>query len=114
MDIQPAERLSKLPPYLFADLRRKMAAAREKGIRVLRIDIGDPDQATPEPVVEELRRAAADAEDPDRLQFIVFEGAGHGWDQKWNNFMVVDWFDRYLIQDEPPKPRPKRQPPIMH
>jgi len=50
------------------------------------------------------------AEDPDRLQFVVFEGAGHGWDQKWNNFMVVDWFDRYLIQDEPPKPRPKRHP----
>jgi hypothetical protein len=45
--------------------------------------------------------------DPDRLQFIIFEGAGHGWDQKWNNFMVVDWFDRYLIQDEPPKLHPR-------
>ena len=50
------------------------------------------------------------AKDPDRLQFVVFEGAGHGWDQKWNTFMVVDWFDRYLIQDEAPKPRPRRVP----
>ncbi len=50
------------------------------------------------------------AKDPDRLRFVVFEGAGHGWDQKWNTFMVVDWFDRYMIQDEPPKPRPRRRP----
>lgn len=50
------------------------------------------------------------AADPERLRFIVFEGAGHGWDQKWNHFMVVDWFDRYLIQDVPPKPRPQPSP----
>jgi len=52
------------------------------------------------------------ADDPARLQLIVFEGAGHGWDPKWNTFMILDWLDRYLIQDTPPKPmpRPKEQP----
>jgi LL-diaminopimelate aminotransferase len=69
MELQPAERLRKLPPYLFADLRRKMAAARDRGIEVIRVDIGDPDLPTPEPVVAELRRAVADAADPDRHRY---------------------------------------------
>ena len=69
MEVQRSERLRKLPPYLFADLRRKMAAAREKGVKVLRIDIGDPDTPAPDPVVEELCRAAADSSDPDRHRY---------------------------------------------
>jgi len=69
MDFPTAERLNKLPPYLFADLRRKMAAARAKGIKVIRIDIGDPDIPTPDPIVDELRRAVADATDSDRHRY---------------------------------------------
>ena len=69
MDFPTAERLNKLPPYLFADLRRKMAAAREKGVKVIRIDIGDPDIPTPDPIVDELCRAAADVADPDRHRY---------------------------------------------
>ncbi len=69
MEFPTAERLRKLPPYLFADLRRKMAAAREKGIKVLRIDIGDPDQPTPDPVVEEAVRSLTDANDPARHRY---------------------------------------------
>ncbi len=69
MDVQPSERLKKLPPYLFADLRRKMKAAKEKGVNVIRIDIGDPDQPTPDPVVEELVRTVGDADDGDRHRY---------------------------------------------
>jgi len=69
MDIERAERLKKLPPYLFADLRRKMADARAKGIKVIRIDIGDPDMPTPRPIVDELRRAVADEGDTDRHRY---------------------------------------------
>lgn len=69
MDIERSQRLQKLPPYLFADLRRKMAEARKRGVKVLRIDIGDPDMPTPEPIVSELVRAARDAEDPDRFRY---------------------------------------------
>ncbi|HAU39122.1 MAG TPA: LL-diaminopimelate aminotransferase [Phycisphaerales bacterium] len=69
MEFQQAERLNKLPPYLFADLRRKMAAAREKGVKVLRIDIGDPDLPTPDPVVREMIRAVDDPGDPDRHRY---------------------------------------------
>ena len=69
MALQAAERVRKLPPYLFADLRRKMAAARERGVEVIRIDIGDPDRPTPDEIVEQLRRAVADTADPDRHRY---------------------------------------------
>ncbi|MFA6134748.1 MAG: aminotransferase class I/II-fold pyridoxal phosphate-dependent enzyme [Phycisphaerae bacterium] len=69
MEIQLSERLKKLPPYLFADLRRKAAEARAKGVKVIRIDIGDPDQPTPDPVVAELCRAINDPADPVRHRY---------------------------------------------
>jgi LL-diaminopimelate aminotransferase len=69
MEIQIAERLRKLPPYLFADLRRKIAAAKEKGIEIINLGIGDPDKPTPDPVVAELCRAIADTSDPDRQRY---------------------------------------------
>jgi dienelactone hydrolase len=47
------------------------------------------------------------AADPDRLQMIVFEGAGHGWDQEWNDEIITDWLDRYLIRETPPTPHPR-------
>lgn len=69
MNVQPPERLRKLPPYLFADLRRKIAAARERGVEVITLGIGDPDRPTPDPVVEELCRAVRDTADPDRHRY---------------------------------------------
>lgn len=53
-----AERLSRVKPYLFAELRRKIAQAREAGIDVISLAIGDPVEPTPAPVIEELCAAA--------------------------------------------------------
>ncbi len=69
MEVQLAERLNKLPPYLFADLRRKIAAARERGVEVINLGIGDPDRPTPDPVVDELCRAISDASDANRHRY---------------------------------------------
>ncbi len=69
MELPVAQRLEKLPPYLFADLRRKMAAVREKGIRVITLGIGDPDQPAPDPIVKELIRAVDDPEDINRHRY---------------------------------------------
>jgi len=69
MEVQLAERLRKLPPYLFADLRRKIAAAREKGVEVINLGIGDPDRPTPDPVINELCRATQDDADTDRHRY---------------------------------------------
>ncbi len=69
MEVQVAERLKKLPPYLFADLRRKIAAARQRGAKVVTLGIGDPDQPTPAPIIDELCRAVRDAADPHRHRY---------------------------------------------
>ncbi len=69
MEVEFSERLQKLPPYLFADLRRKQAEAREKGIRIINIGIGDPDNPTPDPIVDELVRAVRDESDIHRHRY---------------------------------------------
>jgi LL-diaminopimelate aminotransferase len=58
--ISASERLSKLPPYLFAELDRKRAAAVKRGLDIIDFGIGDPDTPTPAPVVEEGRKALLD------------------------------------------------------
>jgi LL-diaminopimelate aminotransferase len=58
--MKPSSRLDRLPPYLFAELERKIAEKQAAGVDVISLGIGDPDIPTPGPVVEELARAAAD------------------------------------------------------
>jgi LL-diaminopimelate aminotransferase len=58
--MKPSSRLDRLPPYLFAELERKIAEKHAAGVDVISLGIGDPDTPTPGPVVEELARAAAD------------------------------------------------------
>src|SRR5438874_9732270 len=58
--MQPRERLERIPPYLFAELERKITAKREAGIDVISLGIGDPDRPTPPLVVEAMQEAVAD------------------------------------------------------
>ena len=69
MDIRNAERLAKLPPYLFAALRKKISEARARGVKVITLGIGDPDQPTPDTVVQEMIRAVTDPKDTDRHRY---------------------------------------------
>ena len=64
-----AERLQKLPPYLFVDLRQKMQAAKARGVDVISLGIGDPDFPTPDPVVEALVQSIRNPEDPNRHRY---------------------------------------------
>ena len=57
-----AERLTKIPPYLFMELRKKIGAARAAGVDVISLAIGDPVEATPKSVIDELCRTAYDPE----------------------------------------------------
>ena len=58
--MRPSQRLSRIPPYLFAELEHKIADKRAQGIDVISLGIGDPDTPTPPVVVDALARAAAD------------------------------------------------------
>lgn len=52
-----SERLEKIPPYLFAEIDRKIAEAKAKGVDIISLGIGDPDTPTLAPIVEEMHRA---------------------------------------------------------
>ncbi len=58
--METAERLKRIPPYLFMELRKKINQAKAAGVDVISLAIGDPVEATPPGVVEELRRRAGD------------------------------------------------------
>ena len=55
-----SSRLDRIPPYLFAELERKVRAKRAAGVDVISLGIGDPDTPTYPEVVEAMQRAVAD------------------------------------------------------
>jgi LL-diaminopimelate aminotransferase len=58
--LRHSERLERIPPYLFAELERKIADKRAAGIDVISLGIGDPDTPTPAHIVEAMTRAVHD------------------------------------------------------
>jgi LL-diaminopimelate aminotransferase len=55
-----ADRIEKLPPYLFAQISKKVAAKKAQGIDVISFGIGDPDLPTPQHILDALSDAAAE------------------------------------------------------
>ena len=58
--MRPSRRLEQIPPYLFAQLERKIAEKRAAGVDVISLGIGDPDTPTYPAVVAAAQRAVAD------------------------------------------------------
>jgi len=56
--VQAADRLQKIPPYLFVTLRNKINKARAEGVDVINLGVGDPVDPTPQSVIDELCRQA--------------------------------------------------------
>ena len=56
----PSKRLEAIPPYMFAELERKVADKRKAGIDVISLGIGDPDMPTFPHVVEAMQAAVAE------------------------------------------------------
>ena len=50
--IRPSHRLDQLPPYLFAELERKVDERRRAGVDVISLGIGDPDLPSPDLLVD--------------------------------------------------------------
>ncbi|HZE05069.1 MAG TPA: aminotransferase class I/II-fold pyridoxal phosphate-dependent enzyme, partial [Solirubrobacteraceae bacterium] len=58
--MRPSRRLEQIPPYLFAQLERKIERKRAAGIDVISLGIGDPDTPTYAPIIAAAQRAVAD------------------------------------------------------
>lgn len=92
-----AERLRKVPPYLFMTLRNKIAELRRQGVDVISLAIGDPVNPTPPPVIQALCKAAHDP-------------ANHRYptDEEWGMLAfreaVARWYARhYGVELDPTK-----------
>jgi LL-diaminopimelate aminotransferase len=55
-----ANRIDKIPPYLFTAISRKIAEKRAAGVDVITFAIGDPDIPTPRHILDSLHEAAED------------------------------------------------------
>lgn len=95
--MQKADRLSKLPPYLFVTIRNKIREARERGVDVISLGVGDPDQPTPPHVIQALQQAA---EDPANHVYPTDEEKGM---LKFRQ-SVARWYDeRFGVKLDPEK-----------
>jgi LL-diaminopimelate aminotransferase len=80
-----ADRIEKLPPYLFAQISKKVAAKKAQGIDVVSFGIGDPDLPTPPHILDAL---AAASRDPANHRYPQTEGLPDF------RRAVADWYER--------------------
>lgn len=70
--MRTANRIAKVPPYLFATIDKKKAEVAARGVDIISLGIGDPDQPTPPNIVE---RAMAEVQNPKWHRYPDYEGA---------------------------------------
>ncbi len=58
--IQPAQRISRLPPYLFGRINALRHRKRQQGIDIIDLGMGNPSDPTPLPIVDKLCEAVRD------------------------------------------------------
>jgi LL-diaminopimelate aminotransferase len=59
MDFEVADRVKRLPPYLFAEIEKAMKEKKAQGVDLISLSIGDPDLPPPPVVIEALKEEAA-------------------------------------------------------
>jgi LL-diaminopimelate aminotransferase len=88
-----ARRLDQVPPYLFAEIERRIEAMRRRGVDVISLGIGDPDVPTPPAVVDALRRAV---EQPETHQY----PSNHGL-TAFRDAVAAFYADRFGVEIDP-------------
>jgi LL-diaminopimelate aminotransferase len=58
--MEVARRLRSIPPYVFAEIDKKRQAAVARGVDVINLGIGDPDQPTPAHIVAAMQKAVTE------------------------------------------------------
>lgn len=91
--ISRAQRLSTLPPYVFARLDELKARAREQGIDLIDLGMGNPDGAPPQPVIDAAIAALAN---PKNHGYPPFEGTASF------RTAITNWYRRcYGVELDP-------------
>jgi len=68
-----AQRIQTIPPYLFAEIDKKKEEAIKRGMDIINLGIGDPDQPTPNNIIEKLRESV---KDPKTHDYPPYAGTG--------------------------------------
>lgn len=90
-----AKRVEKLPPYLFAEISKKIAAKRAEGHDIITFGIGDPDLPTPRHILDALHEAA---DDPANHRYPESEGLPE------LRQAIADWYERrFEVKFDPQK-----------
>jgi len=66
-----AQRIETIPPYLFAEIDKKREEALKRGVDIINLGIGDPDQPTPHNIIQKLRESV---NDPKTHNYPPYEG----------------------------------------
>lgn len=77
--------MQNLPPYLFARIEQKIAEAREKGIDIINLGIGDPDLPTPGYIIDKMAQSiykSANHQYPSSVGLLQFRQAAADWYKK--------------------------------
>lgn len=86
--------MQNLPPYLFARIEKKISEAKEKGIDIINLGIGDPDLPTPRPIIDKMAQS-------------IYEPANHRYASSVGLLQyrqaVADWYKKRFDVDLDPK-----------
>jgi LL-diaminopimelate aminotransferase len=94
LQVELADRIKGLPPYLFAAIDKMKQEAIEAGADIINLGVGDPDLPTPAPIIESLQKAAANPKNhqyPSYVGMLSFRQA------------VADWYQRRFNATLDPK-----------
>lgn len=93
--MRSADRIKNLPPYLFAEIDKMIARAKKEGVDVISFGIGDPDQPTPDNIVNRMIEAV---QDPTTHSYPSYEGLYE------YRKAVADWYKKnYGSEFDPDK-----------
>jgi LL-diaminopimelate aminotransferase len=91
--IEKAQRLKKLPPYLFKEIDRKKEKVMSRGVDIIDLGVGDPDLPTPAHIIAAMKRAA---EDPANHRYPSYSGM-HDF-----KYAVTEWYrERFGVELDP-------------
>ena len=90
-----AQRIQTIPPYLFAEIDKKKEEAIKRGVDIINLGIGDPDQPTPNNIIEKLRESV---KDPKTHDYPPYEGTA-----EFRQAVALWYKNRFRVDLDPDK-----------
>ncbi|MFN8672496.1 MAG: LL-diaminopimelate aminotransferase [Candidatus Sericytochromatia bacterium] len=93
--MKTAKRMDLIPPYLFAELDKKKAAAIAKGVDVINLGIGDPDMPTPQHIIDVMNKQT---QNPETHNYPPYDGT-----QNFREAVAKFYKTRFNVDLDPDK-----------